>query len=525
MDIEKIKTFKQLYVATNNIVAEFAELGNSVPLNEQSIEQAIRNIDELIAMLPMEFPDNSLHDKGSRVLHINMKDAADEPKEKMCKKDGATWYETPENTTSLFEENVLISLENSKFLIWNKVVLLFKDPVIREKYNPLMLAQAEKCLTYFPNNIYGRDWAKTMIVMYANQIGRFALENEQDPEKLDKALPIVIKGFHHSNWYKLNDIKDTIVRLLLKLGREEDAFPIVQEGLKKNPEYADFQDLKNDAQYLAWANGVAQREADAKQQLEKAYQNFLLLVKEEQAKTKNQFVYPDHPLVKQHVKTLNLIKERMVAIRLEEMYRKSDWITADLEDEDTYKLQKWSIEEVQAFEQTNDIHLPDELKVYLMEIGTGGGGYTCYGGDIRIYDTRWDEIRKPFPITPDKIHPINHRWNIKAWVYSDSTAWKKIRVFKEEDDMKTLFGLAPGAKITDGCMEIGNSSSQDELYLIMNGPFEGEVWVDTLQYGAEVGGCFGAATAKRLKLLEYMAESLLAKYEGYTEASDQGAWM
>jgi hypothetical protein len=207
------------------------------------------------------------------------------------------------------------------------------------------------------------------------------------------------------------------------------------------------------------------------------------------------------------------------------MYRKSGWITAELQYEDNYKLQRWSIEEVEAFEQTNDIHLPDELKVYLMEIGTGGGGYTCYGGDLEIDETRLGEMRKPFPITPDKIHPVNHHWNIKAWVYSDSTDWKKIGVFKEEDDMKALFGLAPGTAITDGCMEFGNSSSQDELYLIMNGPFEGEVWVDTLEYGARAGGNFGAATAKRLKLLEYLAESLLAKYEGYTEASDQGAWM
>jgi tetratricopeptide (TPR) repeat protein len=387
-----------------------------------------------------------------------------------------------------------------------------------------MLAQAEKGLTYFPNAIYGLEWAKTMLVQYAEQIGRFALENEQDPEKLEKALLIVIKGFHHSNWYKLNDIKDTTVRLLLKLGRPEDAFPIVQEAFKRNPEYADFQDLKNAAQYLTWANEVAQREEEAKQKLEKAYQNYLLLLKEEQVKIKDQFVYPDHPLVKQHAEILNLIKERMLDIRLKRMYRKSGWVTADHTDQDTFILEKMSIEQIQEFEEKNTIRLPDELKVYMMEIGAGGGGYTCYGGEIKIEETQLEVMRKPFSITPDKIHSINHHWDIKAWIYPDRTGWKKSGIVKKED-MQVLFGLAPGTSIEDGCMNFGNSSGQDELFLIMNGAFEGEVWVDTLQYGAEAGGCFAAASAKRFKLLEFIAESLLAKYQGYTEASDQGAWI
>ncbi|SFE42376.1 hypothetical protein SAMN05518672_10677 [Chitinophaga sp. CF118] len=242
--------------------------------------------------------------------------------------------------------------------------------------------------------------------------------------------------------------------------------------------------------------------------------------------SKNQFVYPDHPLVKQHAETLNLIKERMMAIRLRRMYRKSRWITADHTTENTFILKKKSIEVLQAFEEKNDVRLPDELKVYLMEVGAGGGaGYTCYGEGIEIYQWQLELIKKPFPVTPDKIHPINHHWNIKAWVYPDDTNWKKRKIFKEEDDMKALFGLPPGTDITDGCIHIANSHDQNELFLIMNGAFEGEVWVDTLQYGAKAGGCFAAASAKRLKLLEFIAESLLANYQGYAEASDQGEWI
>jgi hypothetical protein len=42
----------------------------------------------------------------------------------------------------------------------------------------------------------------------------------------------------------------------------------------------------------------------------------------------------------------------------------------------------------------------------------------------------------------------------------------------------------------------------------MNGEFECEIWSDRLQYGAEVRGCFGPASTKRLKFLGFIADSL-----------------
>jgi hypothetical protein len=74
-------------------------------------------------------------------------------------------------------------------------------------------------------------------------------------------------------------------------------------------------------------------------------------------------------------------------------------------------------------------------------------------------------------------------------------------------------------------MILANSRGQNELYLIANGEFENEVWVDALQYGAEARGFFGAASSKRLKLLEFIAESLLATWDGYENASDAGDWI
>lgn len=89
--------------------------------------------------------------------------------------------------------------------------------------------------------------------------------------------------------------------------------------------------------------------------------------------------------------------------------------------------------------------------------------------------------------------------------------------------MKALFGLPPKAEITDGCMMLANSDGQNELFLIMNGEFEGEIWSDRLQYGAEVRGCFGPATTKRMKFLEYIANSLGKKRRAGKE--DDGDWM
>lgn len=79
--------------------------------------------------------------------------------------------------------------------------------------------------------------------------------------------------------------------------------------------------------------------------------------------------------------------------------------------------------------------------------------------------------------------------------------------------------------MSDGCFPLGDSTSQDPLLLIMNGVFEGEVWVDTLQYGAEAGGCFAPATADKMKFLAFIAASVQAHEQWYPNASDQGSWM
>lgn len=221
------------------------------------------------------------------------------------------------------------------------------------------------------------------------------------------------------------------------------------------------------------------------------YKSFLQFVAEEQVKIINQFENPEHPLVVEHAAVLNLIKQRMLSTQLHVMYSQSNWQTADeARLGERYSLDKWPIEKVTQFEATTELRLPDELKVYLMEVGEGGIGYFTYGWITLITlanQKSLDKIKKPFPLTPDDMDAILHSY-------------------------------------TDGCLHLGSSSGQDPLLLIMNGVFEGEVWVDSLQYGEDAGGFFGPATPQRLKFLNFIAASLLAKEENY-DTSKKGDWL
>jgi hypothetical protein len=181
---------------------------------------------------------------------------------------------------------------------------------------------------------------------------------------------------------------------------------------------------------------------------------------------------------------------------------------------------------LEAWEAKHGLKLPDEYKVYLMEIGSEGQFYFYMGGILNpldIVDEIIEPMKKPFPVTADKIHDVDNFYGVKAWVYPDDNDWIAEGVFPKGTNMKALFGLPPKTDITDGCMMLGNSAGQNELFLIMNGEFAGEIWSDRLQYGAEVRGCFGPATTKRLKFLEYIADSLGKTKR--TGGEDEGDWL
>jgi hypothetical protein len=257
-----IKNFKRLYVATRQLFDTFdAQLDQGIS-DTQSLDLAIQQVDTLINMLPLKFPALSLEYPHTPVLHINYQDAEDEPEETSTVDDGHIEYEIPENTHSLFEDTVLTVLEDWKFLLWNHMVARTKDPTVQQKYLPLMLAQAHACMLKFVGKVNWKDWEKDMFVLYTNQIAWFAYVDEQETRTLEAALRILEEGDRIADWNRHAYIKDTKVRMLIRLERSAEAYSIVQDILTRYPDFEDFADLKVDVHYIAWQEQKMQREKE-----------------------------------------------------------------------------------------------------------------------------------------------------------------------------------------------------------------------------------------------------------------------
>jgi tetratricopeptide (TPR) repeat protein len=71
-------------------------------------------------------------------------------------------------------------------------------------------------------------------------------------EDLEKALAIILKGVAFIEDKNHYFIYDTQVRILLKLGRREDAYRIVKRVLTGSPDFHQFQDIKQDGDYVDW---------------------------------------------------------------------------------------------------------------------------------------------------------------------------------------------------------------------------------------------------------------------------------
>lgn len=206
----------------------------------------------------------------------------------------------------------------------------------------------------------------------------------------------------------------------------------------------------------------------------KAYQEFELFVKEEQEKVTNQFDNPTHPLVIQHAANLVLIKQCMVRIKYRN-YSKTYKTETPEPFKNAFVLNKCSIQQLEQFEIEHGLHLPDEVKVYLMEVGEGGLGYFRHEG-IHLYKLAGELLLK---------EPV----------------------------------------IQEPCLYLGRSWSEDQLYVISKGAHAGEVWVHTQEEGGS-RDCFEPASPQQFTFLSFIAESLLTTDQGYNSVFPyKGAWM
>jgi tetratricopeptide (TPR) repeat protein len=409
--------------------------------------------------------------EDTHVLFINMEDGEDDPQVKIEPYGYGKEYVLPENTVFFYEDRALTELEDLKFKIWNRVLELSTDPVLRKKYLPLARTQATYCISKIPDR---KDWAD-LFTTYHSHIAWYTYLEEEDPEKLTQALLTMENGFELGDYYSGMYYDNTRSLLLLKLGRAEEAYPYVRKMFDYAPDYKPFLHLKTDTHYLNWLQEEERKEKEVKEEWKKKDQAFQLFVKEEQEKVINQFDNPEHPLVIQHAAILDVIKQCMVRIKYRTFNYRSAYKTDNPEPfKNAFVLNKCSILQLEQFEIKHGLHLPDEVKVYLMEIGEGGLGYFRYDG---------------------------------------------VRLFKLAGELQLKEPV-----IQEPCLYLGRSWSEDQLYVISKGAHEGEVWVHTQEEGGSRDR-FEAASPQQFTFLSFIAESLLTNDQRHNAYPYKGAWM
>ena len=116
------------------------------------------------------------------------------------------------------------------------------------------LVLALSTIDYLDANGVG-DWHYTDEGQFKMEVYRAAANSaawslrESDPRQ---ALQIIDSGLEHArddDMYML----DTKVRILLNMNSAEQAFAIVRDVLEQTPEFGDFQDFRDNDEYLTWA--------------------------------------------------------------------------------------------------------------------------------------------------------------------------------------------------------------------------------------------------------------------------------
>lgn len=91
-------------------------------------------------------------------------------------------------------------------------------------------------------------------VTAAGGLGWYLYEDAKDDTKLlEKALTLARKATGQVQNPSQYWVHDSEVRILLALGREDEAWKIVSRVLEELPDFVDFQDLEDDARYRAWS--------------------------------------------------------------------------------------------------------------------------------------------------------------------------------------------------------------------------------------------------------------------------------
>jgi tetratricopeptide (TPR) repeat protein len=140
------------------------------------------------------------------------------------------------------------------FKMWIYSRLAYQSPNepadMIKKHKELCTEEAKTCLDLVPAN--WNIWHFTDEGQFQKEVVRYACNciawplyaNHDDKESLEEALQIAERGAELATESSQYYIVDTQVRILIKLGRTDEAYRIVWRILEKEPDFEDFQDFK-----------------------------------------------------------------------------------------------------------------------------------------------------------------------------------------------------------------------------------------------------------------------------------------
>lgn len=153
---------------------------------------------------------------------------------------------------------------------------------INSHHNPQQaVLYAEKCLELLQSTIRAGaighftemgQFHEEVIRYATNCIGWNTFSQTDDKARLEELVELVSMGCQYADDPKYFYIFDTKARILLKLGRKEEAYNIVRSCLKKDKDFGDFNDIIRENDYRSWKDNF---EAGIVLQLSDEERNFL----------------------------------------------------------------------------------------------------------------------------------------------------------------------------------------------------------------------------------------------------------